>query len=123
MRAAKAQVAGQRGVWGGGRWAAGPSPGHAAVSVAPPWVAAAGTAAQATGTQLGGQPGAACQAVAVAACAGWQRSAPEVLWMGRTAAGFASVRSAGQSGEQEASLLQDSEGPTGTDSGAQKWRQ
>lgn len=61
--------------------------------------------------QQGGRLGAACWAVAAVVCAGWRHSALEALWMGRTAAGFASVRPAGWPEGREASLLQNRKDP------------
>lgn len=105
VRVVGAWGAGWQGAQGWECWAAGPSQPRAAVSTAPPSVAAVGTAAWVAEVQRGGQLGAACQAVAVAACAGWRHSAQEALWTDHTAADFASVQSAGRPEGQEASLL------------------
>lgn len=98
--AAWVQDAGQREVRGLERWAAAPLP--AALRS----VAAVGTAVPAAGAWWGGQRGPACPGAAGVVCAGWRRSAPGAPWMGRTAAGSASVPRAERPEGREASLLE-----------------
>lgn len=94
------------------------SQGPGAAREAPPPEAAEESAALAGGVRREGRRGAACQGAAAAGCAGWRRSAPGAPWLGRTAAGFASVRRAGQLEGPEAFLLQERNSPSSAESAA-----